>query len=238
MKGLKREVWKSVMSDRALERDRRLKRVFVWMTGVYVCCGVILAAAYAAMGEMYLAAQSLGTIAALWAVFAVMRLIGIKPVYSYYAVITGFMFASYTLGVACEWYKTLPGYDKLLHMMSGTFTMMLALPLFYALKAGHRVEGSDCQLAVGFCVMTALAVAGVWEMAEYALGLITPLDPQCVEATGVADTMKDMLVCTLGALMGVPPLVRLYRTGEGGILYSQIGVFIERNLEGCGETNE
>lgn len=227
-----------MIPENALEREKRYRKVFIWMTGAYTACGAILAAVYAAMGDGYLAAQSLGTIAALWAVFAVLRLIGIRPVYSYYAVIVGFMFASYTLGVACALYKRLPGYDKLLHMLSGTFTMMLALPLFYALKSGHRIEPGDGRLAIGFCVMTALAVAGVWELAEYALSLIAPMDPQCVEATGVSDTMKDMLVCTLGALLGVPPLVRFYRTGEGGILYAQTAVFIEKNLTDRGKGNE
>ena len=178
----------------------------------------------------YLMAQSLGTVAALWAVIGLLHWLRIKPVYSYYSVIAAFLFGSYTLGVACEWYKIMPGYDKLLHMLSGTFTMMLALPLFYALKDGHRVERSDCLLACVFSLATALAVAGVWEMAEYAMGLVTPLDPQCAQTTGVADTMKDMLVCSLGALLALPALMNFYRTGKGGLLYSGVIPFIGRNL--------
>lgn len=175
-------------------------------------------------------AQSIGTIAVLWAVIGLMHWLKIRPVYSYYTVTAAFLFAAYTLGTACEWYKIVPGYDKLLHTISGTYTMMLALPLFYALKAGHRVERSDCLLACVFSLTTALAVAGVWELAEYMMGLVTPLDPQNVQATGVSDTMQDMLVCTLGALMALPPLVNFYRTGEGGLLYSGVSAFIERNL--------
>ncbi len=200
------------------------------LTAGYHAAGAGLAVWYLLRRNWYLMAQSLGTIAALWAVIGLIHWLRIRPVYSYYSVIAAFLFGSYTLGVACEWYKTVPGYDKLLHMLSGTFTMMLALPLFYALKAGHRVEKSDCLLACVFSLMTALAVAGVWEMAEYALGLITPLDPQCAQATGVADTMKDMIVCTLGALMALPPLVRFYRTGEGGVLFGGTKEFIRLNL--------
>ena len=213
-------------------REDRWKRIYGRLTAAYIAAGLGLAGWYAVMKNGYLTAQSLGTIAALGAVLGLLKLMGIRPVYSYYSVIVLFLFGSYTLGVACELYKALPGYDKALHMLSGTLTMMLALPLFYALKAGHRVERSDCMLAVCFCLTTALAVAGVWEMAEFAFGLVTPLDPQCVQATGVTDTMKDMLVCTLGSLLAVPPLVRFYRTGEGGILFDGTREFVERNLAG------
>jgi len=200
------------------------------LTAGYHAVGAGLAVWYLLRRNWYLMAQSLGTIAALWAVIGLVHWLRIRPVYSYYSVIAAFLFGAYTLGVACKWYKTVPGYDKLLHMLSGTFTMMLALPLFYALKAGHRVERSDCLLACVFSLTTALAVAGVWEMAEYALGLFTPLDPQCAQITGVADTMKDMIVCTLGALMALPPLVRFYRTGEGGLLFGGTKEFIRLNL--------
>ncbi len=206
------------------------RHVCRWLTVGYVGAGLMLAAVYAAEKNWYLAMQSIGTIAALAAIFGVLHMLRIKPVYSLYAVIIVFTFAAYTLGVACALYKITPLYDKLLHTLSGTFTMMLALPLFYALKHGHTVERSDCALAVCFCLMTSLAIAGVWELAEYALSLIAGIDPQNVAATGVADTMQDMIVCTVGALLAVPPLVRFYRTGRGGVLYTPTQVFIEKNL--------
>jgi hypothetical protein len=75
-----------------------------------------------------------------------------------------------------------------------------------------------------------LAVAGVWEIGEYALGLVTELDPQCAQATGVSDTMQDMIVCTLGALLGMPPLIRFYRTGQGGMMYAPTAVYLAENF--------
>lgn len=200
------------------------------MTAGYAAVGLLLTAIYAVQKNWYLMAQSMGTIAALFAIFAFLKLIRIKPVYSMYAVIIAFTFAAYTLGVACALYKITPLYDKLLHMLSGTLVMMLAPALFYALKSGHRVEKEDCALAVGFCIMTSLAVAGVWELAEYAFSLIAGIDPQNVAATGVADTMQDMIVCLIGTLAAVPALIRFYRSGRGGILYTPVQVFIDRNF--------
>lgn len=211
-------------------REDRWEGIYRRLITAYIAFGLALAGWHAVTEDWYLMAQSLGTMAALGAVLGLLKRMGIRPVYSCYSVIVVFLFASYTLGVACALYKVLPGYDKVLHMLSGTLTMMLALPLFYALKHGHRIEQSDCLLAVGFCLTTALAVAGVWEMAEFAFGLVTPLDPQCVQATGVTDTMKDMLVCTLGALMALPQLFRFYRTGEGGWLFDGTREFVEKNL--------
>lgn len=211
-------------------RESRYQIVFNKATTVYAVISLGLTALYALKRDWYLMAQSLGTLAVLGAVLGMLKWIGIRPVYSYYTVIVAFLFGAYTLGVACELYKTTPGYDKLLHMLSGAFTMMLALPLFYALKDGHSVQRSDYPLAMAFCLMTTLAVAGVWELCEYAVGLATTLDPQCAEATGVADTMRDMLVCLLGALLALPSLRRFYRTGEGGVLFGGTEEFIRLNL--------
>ena len=219
-----------MISEEMILREEKCRRICRHMTAAYIAVGAALAAGYAVMGEWYLAAQSLGTIAALLAIFVVMRLARIRPVYSLQAVIIAFTFAAYTLGVACAFYKIIPGYDKLLHMLSGTMTMMLALPLFYVFKPGHRVEKSDFSLAAAYCLAVSLAVAGVWEIAEYALSLIADMDPQCVQATGVADTMRDMIVCALGALITLPALNAFYRNGQGGWLFGAAEVFVQKNL--------
>lgn len=219
-----------MISESVWAREENARRSIKWLVTGYVLNGVALAVLYTIMGNRYLAVQSLGTIAALGSIFGLFHLLRIKPVYSLYTVIVGFTYAAYTLGVACALYKTLPGYDKLLHMLSGTLTMMLALPLFYVLKSGHRIESGDYRLAAVFCLSVALAVAGVWEIAEFFLSSVSSLDPQCVQATGVTDTMQDMIVCTVGAMVALPSMRRFYRTGEGGFLYGPVGVFIERNL--------
>lgn len=200
------------------------------MLAVYLLTGITLIVFYALRKNRYLLVQSAGTIAVLLAIFGILKLLKIQPVYSLYAVIIGFTFSAYTLGVACGLYKVLPLYDKLLHMASGTVVMMFAPVLFYVLKSGHAPQKSDCRLAVCFCILTSLSVAGLWEIAEYILSLLTGIDPQNVLASGVSDTMIDMIVCTLGTLSAVPPLLRLYETGRGGILYTPTQVFIEKNF--------
>ena len=211
-------------------REERARRICSGMAFGYAAAGAGLAVFHAVRGNWYLAAQSAGTILVLAMMYWAMRLLHIKPVWQLCSVIVGFTFAAYTLGVACAFYKWMPGYDKLLHTLSGTMTMMLALPLFYVVKHNHRPEREDCALAVVFCLMTALAVAGVWEIAEYAASMVIRTDPQCVAATGVTDTMIDMIVCSIGALAAVPSLLRYYKTGEGGVLYTPTEVFLERNL--------
>lgn len=216
--------------ENLLRGDEQYRKACRLMSIGYAAAGLLLAVFYGAQQNWYLMAQSLGTIAALLAIFAVLKLLKIKPVYSLYAVIIAFTFAAYTLGVACALYKITPLYDKILHMLSGTFVMMLSPALFYTLKSGHTVEKSDCALAVCFCVLTSLAVAGVWELAEYFISLTAGIDPQNVLSTGVADTMQDMIVCTIGTLLAVPPLIEFYKTGRAGILYTGALVYIEKNL--------
>ena len=219
-----------MISEEIRAREETCRTVVRWMTAGYAAFGMALMIIHAYRKDWYLAVHSAGTLAALAAFFGAMRLMRIRPVYSLYVMIVPFMFGSYTLGVACALYKTVPGYDKLMHMLSGTLTMMLALPLFYALKAGHRVERRDCLLAAVFCAAVSMAVAGIWELAEYALSLVTDLDPQCALETGVKDTMKDMIVCAAGALAGLPSLVRFYKNGHGGLLYSPAEAFAALNF--------
>lgn len=222
-----------MISETMRLREEKSRKICRWMLAGYMVFGGGLAGYYAIQKNWYLMVQSIGSMAAVWAILGFLRLIGLRPVYSAYAVIIGFTFAAYTLGVACALYKTAPGYDKLLHTLSGTLTMMLSLALFCTLKEGHRAERGDCALAVVFCLAVTMAVAGLWELAEYAMSLmVRGMDPQCVQATGVSDTMRDMMVCMIGALAAVPPLTRYMKGGRGGALFGWTEVFVEKNLTG------
>jgi len=70
-------------------------------------------------------------------------------------------------------------------------------------------------LAICFMLVTSIAVAGLWEIGEYLVSGTVGRDLQEVAATGVADSMQDMIVCILGTLAVLPVAYHLCREQRG-----------------------
>ena len=76
-----------------------------------------------------------------------------------------------------------------------------------------------------------MAVAGLWEIAEYLISFVVGLDLQRVAATGVSDSMQDMIVCMIGTLVTLPFVHRLCH-GKADPLTGAVSAFVELNLKG------
>ena len=192
------------------DREVRLRKAYNSIITGYAAASLIIALVNIYLGRPYYYLQSFGTLFILPFLRIVHRLIDMKPAYSLNIVIVCYTFLTYTAGVVLRGYKIIPFYDKLMHMMAGTLSMMLALPVFYRLKENHTIEKSDFPLAATFCVFGSVAFAGVWEIAEYLLSLVAGIDTQMVQTTGIHDTMQDMIVCTAGALLFLPFMRDVY----------------------------
>ncbi|MDD3411639.1 MAG: DUF2238 domain-containing protein [Eubacteriales bacterium] len=212
------------MQEAREEKFRRINRV---LYAVYAAAGILAAVYYGVKGDPFYCFLSVGTLLIFPARAVAYRLMGDRRAQQLEFVIALFVFLSYVLGVSLMFYKVVPYYDKLMHTLSGTLTMLLAFPLFYALKAGSAIEETDCRLAIVFCLMTAVAVAGLWEIVEYFVGMIFHVDNQRVLTTGIADTMQDMIVCTVGALLVVPSMRAYYHSGRRGLLMSALEAFVK-----------
>ncbi len=158
------------------------------------------------------------------------RLLKFQRVYQLDILIYLFFLALYTIGLAGNGYHHIPYYDKFAHTFSGVFTSFLALILFYSLKPVKEIEKRDFPLASVFTTAVAVAVAGIWEIAEYVTGLITNMDPQNVVATGVTDTMWDMIVCTIGALFMLIPYAFYYYKGKKELFMQSFEIIFNRNI--------
>ena len=71
----------------------------------------------------------------------------------------------------------------------------------------------------------------IWEIIEYALSYLLGNDCQNVLTTGVNDTMQDMIVCLIGALVFLIPLLLYYLKGRKGLLMGIFEEFFNRNLK-------
>lgn len=153
------------------------------------------------------------------------RLLRIRPVYSLTLISDAFCFLAFTIGMVFHGYTTIPLYDKLVHTLSGIFFAFLGLGIYYLLKQEKAIEQKDGGQAILFMISFSALIAVIWEVFEYILNFILHNDPQKVLTTGVNDTMLDMIVCLVGAVLFVFPVYRYYRKGKTGIFMGAFEVF-------------
>ena len=212
--------------DQTEARCARVNRIFFPLY-LLLCAGMALV--YALRRDGYHLGISLGALAIPVALLLFYRLTGLKLVHQIDFLILAFTLIAYPLGSCLDFYARFPGYDKLIHMLSGAFVSVLCILLYCALKPGHRIGRGDVCLAVLFTFFGSMAVAGLWELAEYGINLVTGRDVQHVLDTGVGDTMQDMLVCMIGTLATLP-LLRPLSQGRQTRFTAPIDAFLERNL--------
>ncbi len=162
--------------------------------------------------------------------YGLFRLVHLRISHQVNLVIYLFVVLAYSIGLIAKAYSLVPYYDKVAHCLSGTFCTLLALLLFYLIKPNQRIERQDCTMATVFSLSVSIAVAGIWEMCEYAISLLFGNDPQNVLTTGVGDTMQDMLVCTLGSLFLVISILFYYCKGKTSFLMGAFEAFYQLNF--------
>ena len=212
--------------DQTEAHYKRINRIFFPLY-LLLCAGMALV--YALRRDGYHLGISLGALAIPVALLLFYRLTGLKLVHQLDFIILAFTLIAYPLGSCLDFYARFPGYDKLMHMLSGAFVSVLCILLYCALKPGRRICREDYWLALLFTFFGSMAVAGLWELAEYGINLVTGRDVQHVLDTGVGDTMQDMLVCMIGTVATLP-LLRPLSQGRQTRLTAPIDAFLERNL--------
>lgn len=197
---------------------------------VYYILGTAMIIYYASRSDFYHLSISLGTLAVPGLISLVHRLMRLIPSQQMNFLILAFTFLAYPLGGCLDFYRLLPGFDKIAHMLSGVFVSVLCIALYCYLKPGHRILTDDMALAMVFMFFGSMAVAGLWEVGEYIVSGIVKMDLQRVNATGIRDTMNDMLVCMLGTLVSLPIVVNIARR-KTGLFASSVTAFIENNIQ-------
>lgn len=214
----------SSVAEREL-RFQKINRIFVPLYCLFSCA---LAGFYAVRGDGYHLGISLGTLAIPSGIALLYRILRLQRAQQMNFILLAFTTLAYTLGSCVEFYKLFPGFDKLVHMLSGTLTGMLCLALYCVLRPGHRLAPEELALALAFVFFGSMAVAGMWEIGEYLLSHITGRDLQNVAATGVADSMQDMIVCMLGTLLTLPAVKHMAH-GKFGLISGAVEAFVQKN---------
>ncbi len=119
-----------------------------------------------------------------------------------------FLYAAIILGEFRRFYFYVPGWDKMLHIVSGAFLAALSFSVITMLNGYDIIKMNPLFVAIfTFCFAMTLGV--LWEFYEYAWDTFAGLNMQkYADAQGVphvgraalADTMGDLIVDAIGAI--------------------------------------
>ncbi|PAY16133.1 hypothetical protein CKO51_28430 [Rhodopirellula sp. SM50] len=144
-----------------------------------------------------------------------------------------FIFASLFLGEIRDYYIRFWWWDIALHTTSGGLLGILGLLLVYVLNETPRV---DLHMRPGFVAFFAfcfaLATGAIWEVFEFSMDQFFGMNmqkPMLGDPSGLTDTMIDLIVDALGALVVSIAGYLYLKHGNESIIDRGIQRFIERN---------
>jgi uncharacterized membrane protein YjdF len=144
-----------------------------------------------------------------------------------------FVFAALFLGEIQDYYNRFWWWDIALHATSGLLLGVLGFLLVYVLNETPQV---DLHMRPGFVAFFALcfaiAIGTLWEIYEFAMDQLFGLSmqtPMLGDPSGLTDTMFDLMVDTLGALIISLAGYFYMASGNESPIDRGIQRFIERN---------
>lgn len=108
-----------------------------------------------------------------------------------------FLYASFILGEMRDYYLRYWWWDLMLHSFSAFMLGLIGFIIIYSFYITHRVTTSAA-LASIFSFSFALALGALWEIIEFSIDYLLHTNMQ---KSGLVDTMTDLMVNALGALI-------------------------------------
>lgn len=137
-----------------------------------------------------------------------LRLLKISYPARLYTLVFAFLILAYDIGCVYEKFDLLPHYDKIAHFLSGILFTILGFCLYFLLQRKAAAPfGRDWLTASSYALFFSTFIAVVWEVIEFCGFLSSGRDFQRVAATGVTDTMVDLLTCLAGSLISAASFI-------------------------------
>ncbi len=189
---------------------------------VFIIFSVMLAVYYSVHFNAYYLFLSVASFVIPFIPNVIYRVFRLTPAYTLTMAARVFIFLAFHIGMACKGYVLIPFYDKIVHTFSGVIFSVLGIIIFYALKHGHTIDKKDSWLCTVFSFSFSMMIAAVWEIYEYIIGFVLKTDPQCVAATGVGDTMSDIIACLVGTAVLCLLIIYRFKTEKSGALLTAV----------------
>ncbi len=214
--------------ENLISRDQKYQKVLKVVKVIYILTAIGLAINGLIHKNAYDGLLPLTTLFVIPGLYWARRMFHWKGGFQLETYIYIFSYLGWTLGGAASVYSLIPGFDKLVHCLSGVFVGILALAFYEMLERRHSKEGANSATPCFFVFFASMAVAGMFELCEFALTPVMGRDLQHVLDTGVTDTMGDMFVCLIGTLVVVWLMVRNIH-GKHDPLTDATRVFVAQN---------
>lgn len=120
----------------------------------------------------------------------------------YFAGMTLFALIAQYGGVMFNLYSVIPVYDLILHLSSGCLLLFFGHYFLSLLLRRRGGTAPSKSLTLWFCWFFSVACAGLWEIFEFSVDQLFGFDSQ-IRASGVLDTMSDVIAGTLGSTLGL-----------------------------------
>lgn len=152
----------------------------------------------------------------------------IKLPMSFLAAISVFVFCTLFLGEVYDFYGKYWWWDIVLHGGSAVGFGLIGFLFVFYLFEGDRYAAPPIAVAfVAYCF--AVTIGTVWEIFEFAMDQTFGLNMQ---KSGLADTMGDLIVDTVGATIGATAGFLFLKGREHGGLTGAIAEFLRLNRAG------
>jgi hypothetical protein len=108
-----------------------------------------------------------------------------------------FLFASFVLGEAGDFYERIWWWDLALHGLSAVITGLIGFLSLYVFYMTHRIRVAPIYVAI-LTFGLAVAVGTLWEIVEFLADWFLGLNMQ---RSGLVDTMTDLMINAAGAIL-------------------------------------
>lgn len=136
-----------------------------------------------------------------------------------------FIYGSLFLGEAFDYYNRFWWWDLVLHAGSAVAVGFIGFAILFILYKRERVKASPIVIAV-FSFSFAVAIGAVWEIFEFSMDLVFGMNMQ---KSGLIDTMGDLIIDSIGALIAAAAGYFYIKKGEVFIFDKVIDKFVKEN---------
>jgi hypothetical protein len=141
-----------------------------------------------------------------------------------------FVYFSLYLGSARDFYYRFWWWDIVLHTGSGFLLGIVGWITMFLLNQTERIpRGMRPEFLCFFAVTFAVFLGVIWEIFEFAVDEFAPAINMQSRETGVADTMYDLIVDTIGAVIVAAMGLAYARSGRYSFLADGVRGFIQKN---------
>jgi hypothetical protein len=145
-------------------------------------------------------------------------------------VAAAFIFLSLFLGSALDFYYHFWWWDLVLHTASGFLLGIIGFVALYVLNQTDRLPaGMTPAFRCFFGVTFAVTLGVLWEIFEFAMDRVWPHLNMQTNETGVRDTMVDLIVDLIGAVVVALMGYAYLKTGRYSFLGDGVRKFVRKN---------